>query len=184
MFTLDEIDKAINKLKYCKAAGNDGITAEVLRKGGKAMCQMLLKICSEAWIQGKVPSEWSKMVVAPIHKKGDKLQPESYRAMALHFIPGKVFSRVILNRMQNKIEQNLSESQVGFRRGKSTVDAIFVARQIVINPKEYNVALKFNFIDFKASFDTILRTALWKMMRAIGMSDKLVSLIKALYKNT
>ena len=87
MHTLDEIDKA-SKLKYRKAAGNDRITAEVLRKGGEAMGQMLLKIYNEAWIQGKVPSEWSKMVIAPIHKKGDKLQLENYRAITLFSIPG------------------------------------------------------------------------------------------------
>ena len=90
MITLDEIDKAVNKLKYRKAAGNDGITAKMLRKGDKAMCRMLLKICNESWILGKSPSNWSKIVV-PIHKKGDKLQPENYRAIALLSIPGKVY---------------------------------------------------------------------------------------------
>ena len=63
------------------------------------------------------------------------------------------------------------------------MDAILVARHVIEKAKEHNVALNFNVIDFKAAFDTIWRIAIWKMMRAIGVSDKLVSLIEALYTN-
>jgi len=72
-----------------------------------------------------VPSDWSKMLLAPIHKKGDKLDPANYRAIALLSIPGKVFNRVILNRMSEKCEEFLSNQQFGFRKNRGTVDAIF-----------------------------------------------------------
>ena len=127
------------------------------------------------------PRRSGKNGCSPIRKKGDKIQPESYRAIALLSISGKVFYRVILNRMQDKIGHNLSKSKFGFSRGKGT---IFVVRQIIEKAKEHKVALNFNSIDSKAAFDTIWRTALWEMMREIGVSDKPVSLIEALYKNT
>ena len=68
-----------------------------------------------------------------------------------------------------KTEDYLSKSQFGFRAGKGTVDAIFVVRQIIEKSREHNVSLHFNFIDFKAAFDTIWREALWKIMIHVGI---------------
>ena len=124
------------------------------------------------------------MLVSPIHKKGDKLDPANYRAISLLSVPGKVFSRMLLNKIKLKVEQSLGESQFGFRVGRRTVDAIFVVRQIMEKAKEHQVDLHFHFIDFKAAFDTIWREALWKMLRAIGISSKIVNIIKNLYLDT
>ena len=39
-------------------------------------------------------------------------------------------------------------------------------------------------LGFKSAFDTIWRKALWKMMRAIGVSTKIVNIIEKMYNNT
>ena len=46
------------------------------------------------------------------------------------------------------------------------------------------MAIHFNFIDFKAAFDTVWRNALWKMMRSIGVDNKIVNIIEQLYEET
>ena len=50
--------------------------------------------------------------------------------------------------------------------------------------REHKVPLHFNFVDFKAAFDTVWRDALWKMLRTIGVHKKVVNIIKNLYSNT
>ncbi|VDN53143.1 unnamed protein product [Dracunculus medinensis] len=40
------------------------------------------------------------------------------------------------------------------------------------------------FIDFAAAFDSIERTALWRMMERDGVPEKIVRLIKAFYERT
>ena len=79
----------------------------------------------KVWQDESSPKDWSRMLVSPVHKKGDKLNPENYRAIALLSIPGKVFLRVLLNRMKERIEEKCKETQYGFRPGRGTVDAIF-----------------------------------------------------------
>ena len=54
------------------------------------------------------------MIVSPIHKKEDILQGENYRAISLLSMPGKVFLQIILNKMKDKVDEKLSESQFGF----------------------------------------------------------------------
>ena len=64
------------------------------------------------------------------------------------------------------------------------VGAIFIARQIIEKAQEHQVPIHFNFIDFKAAFDTIWMKALWKMMLAIKVDPKIVRILESLYDNT
>ena len=100
------------------------------------MVDMLHKIFCTAWSQEKTPHDFGKMIVSPIHKKGDKLPHENYRAIALLSIPGKIFLKILLNRMKDKVNAKLKETQYGFRAGRGTVDAIFIVRQIIEKARE------------------------------------------------
>ena len=128
--------------------------------------------------------DWSKMIISPIHKKGDKSNPENYRAIALLSIPGKVFNKILVERIKDQTEEAIKETQFGFRPGRGTTDAIFVIRQLMEKAREHKIPLHFNFIDFKSAFDTIWRIALWKMLRAIGVNTKIVDIIEYMYEKT
>ena len=80
----------------------------------------------------------------------------------------------------------MSDLQLGFRPGRGTIDAIFIIRHILEKAKEHQVSLHIHFIlfYFKASFDTIWRDSLWKMMIQIGIPQKYVAIIKNLYNDT
>ena len=130
------------------------------------MIDALHKFFNTIWVGERTPSDFSKIVVSPIHIKGDKLVRANYRAISLLSIPGKIFLRILASRMDKKINPKLRESQYGFRCG--TVDAIFIVRQILEKAKEKKVPIHFHFIDFHAAFDTVWRSALWKMLKYIG----------------
>ena len=95
LITREEIDKALKSMKYRKAPGIDAITAEVLRVAGEPMIQMLEKLFNAIWQKEQTPRDWYRMLVTPIHKKGDRKDPANYRAISLLSIPGKVFSKII-----------------------------------------------------------------------------------------
>ena len=180
----DDIKAAIRRMKTRKSPGIDNLTTEVIKAGGNTMVDMLYKIYGVVWKEEKTPKDFSKMVISPIHKKGDKLTRENYRAISLLSIPGKIFLRVLLNRMRNRVDTVFKETQYGFRPGRGTVDAIFIVRQIIEKARERKIPLHFHFIDFKAAFDTIWRSALWKMLKSIGISIKIVNILQFMYNNT
>ena len=95
------------------------------------MTEILHKIFNTILVQEKTPKDWARMLVTPIHKKGDKLNPCNNRAISLLSIPGKVFSRILLNWMKLKTDEATGESQFGFRPRRGTVDAIFIVRQVI-----------------------------------------------------
>ena len=91
---------------------------------------------------------------------------------------------MILNRIQVTIDNHLTEEQCVFRSSRGTTDAVFVVRQIIEKARERRIKLHWNFVDFKAAFDTIWRVALWKCLRSIGVDQVLVDLIENMYKQT
>ena len=183
-FTIGEVDSAIKSLKNNKACGWDKISAETIKAGGMPMRQMLLKIINTSWSQKKTPEDWSRGLITPVHKKGDKLDPANYRAIALLSIPGKVFCRMVLTRIQETIDSHLTEEQCGFRSARGTTDATFTVRQLFEKSKERRTPIHWNFVDFKAAFDTIWREALWKCLRSTGADKVLVELIEYMYNQS
>ena len=92
------------------------------------------------------------MVVTPIHKKGNRLDPENYRAISLLSIPGKVYCQILLTRMKGKTEHFVKDTQFGFRSGRGTTDSIFIMRQILEKAREINIDIHCNFIEAVSVF--------------------------------
>ena len=169
-------------MKNCKAPGTDSISAEVLKAGEDEMINFLHMLFNKIWREENPPLDWSKMIITPVHKKGNKSDPSNYRAISLLSVPGKVFSHMLLKRIKQQSEEFTKENQYGFCPNRGTIDAIFILRQIIEKAKERNVNLHFNFIDFKSAFDTIWRKALWKMLAHIGIDKKIIKILEKLYE--
>ena len=116
-------------------------------------------------------------------KKGDLGNCNNYRGITLLSIPGKVFNRVILNRIKDAVDNTLRDEQAGFRKNRSCTDQIAALRIIIEQSHEWKSPLIINFIDYEKAFDSIDRT-LWKIMRHYGIPQKLVTLIEKMYDGT
>ena len=116
----------------------------------------------------------------PLFKKGDRKDGENYRGISLLAIVGKILSRVLLNRLNEHISQNvLPETQCGFRSGR--MDMIFCLRRVQEKCIEQNMLLYVVFIDFSKAFDTVSRQGLWQVLTKYGCTEKFVNLIEALH---
>ncbi len=105
-----------------KQKGIDGITAEMLKCGGDVVTKWMVQICQVAW-EGGVPADWTKATTVPVYKgKGRRGECGSYRRISLLSIPGKVYGKVIIERVRRLTEEKISEEQVGFRKGRGRVD--------------------------------------------------------------
>ena len=68
--------------------------------------------------------------------KGDRNECNNYHGISLLITVGKMFARVILNRLQMLAARVYPESQCGFRAGRSTIDLIFSIRQLQEKSRE------------------------------------------------
>ena len=178
---LIEVKEALKTLKNGKAAGNDGISPELLKYGRSALAEPIFELLSRVWDEEKVPSEWSKAVIVKLFKKGQKTKCDNWRGIALQSVGSKVLCQIILNRIQSKVEKVLRDEQHGFRQNRSCCDLIFSLRVLLDESNEWQVQLLIVFIDFLKAFDSIHRGTIWKILVHYGIPTKIVNIIKALY---
>lgn len=62
------------------------------------------------------------------------------------------------------------------------MDQINTLRIIIEQSQEYRSPLYLTFVDFERAFDTLLHSAIWNTLLEKGVPDKIVNIIKALYK--
>ena len=108
-------------------------------------------------IQGEYPTAWTSAIIIPIHKSGNKNDPDNYRGVSLLSILGKVFAHILNKGLSWWQEENkIAEEQIGFRTEYSTMYNVFVLYAIVqryLTKKSGKVYVCF--VDFKKAFDTI-----------------------------
>lgn len=63
--------------------------------------------------------------------------------------------------------KNLPEAQCRFRPGRSTVDTIFVVRQLQEKCMEQSMPLFSVFIDLTKAFDTVNSKVLWTVLERV-----------------
>ena len=118
-------------MKCNKSPGEDNITAEMLKASGESGANWLCEIINEIWEKEDPPIEWQRGTIVIIPKKGDLTNCDNYRGITLLSVPGKVLSKILLNRMTEEIDGNLRENQAGFRKERSYRDQIFILRRII-----------------------------------------------------
>ena len=181
--SIDEVKRALKCMNLHKAAGKDRITADMLIYGGDAVINALHRIVCEVWASESVPKDWVDSVIVPVPKKGDLHLCDNWRGISLLSVPGKVFSRIIVNRIIDHYESILDETQCGFRKQRGTVDMIFTARQIQDKAREQVCNLYICFFDLKKAYDSVPRDALWPLLIRYGLPSKMVNIIRHLHSN-
>ncbi|KAL1276316.1 hypothetical protein QQF64_035939 [Cirrhinus molitorella] len=120
--------------------------------------------------------------IIKLPKKGDLSNCENYRGITLLSVPGKIFNRILLERMRDAVDVRLRDHQAGFRRNRSCTDQISTLRIIIEQSLEWNSSLYMNFVDFLKAFDSLHRDTLWQLLRHYGIPAKLIRLIQKSYE--
>jgi len=176
----EELLIAIRKLKSGKAAGQSGILPEMVKAAScdNDVLNLLLDLVHTVWKEERVPRDWVNAVLVPIPKKGDLRSCDNWRGIALLDVVGKVVARVLQARLQEVAEEELPESQCGFRKGRSCMDMIFTLRQLVERSWEHQTKSFLSFIDLKKAYTCttlcpgLLCGLLW---RSLGYPGRLFS---------
>ena len=91
---------------------------------------------------------------------------------------------MLLNRLVPAIaEDNLPESQCGFRSNRSTTDMVFVLRQLQEKCREQNRGLYVTFVDLTKAFDTVSRNGLWQILKRLGCPPKFLNMVIQLHED-
>ena len=133
--TVAEILSACKRLKSGKASGSDFLLNEYFMESIDILGSHLCDIFKAILTSGYFPDKWTEGVIIPIHKKGSINDANNYRGITLVSCLSKLFTTILNKRIETFCNENdiISDAQFGFRKGGSTVDAIFVSMMIIQN---------------------------------------------------
>ncbi|VVC39091.1 Reverse transcriptase domain [Cinara cedri] len=142
-----------------------------------------MDLIGSIWRKESLPEDWKTAIICvifkkiAIHKKGDTQDCNNYRSISLLNVTYKILSNCILSRIKDRAEEIIGNYQGGFRMGRSTIDQIFILRQVFQNAWEYNKELQFLFIDFQKAYDCIHRESVMKILKDFQFPNKLINCI-------
>lgn len=178
-----EVEYAIKTSKSRKATGPDNVPIEFLKALDDRNLTQLTKMLNKIYATGEIPKDWLKSVFIPLPKKNNPKSCDEYRLISLMRHTLKVLLIIIQHRIYRKCEEQLDETQFGFREGLGTREALFTITVLLQKCREYNKDVYVCFIDFKKAFDKVQHDKLIENLKSIKLDPSDIQLIKNIYYN-
>ena len=106
--TREEMKRALNETKGGKAPGMDGVRMERLKEGGVTVLEWLVRVFNICFLLSIVPVDWVIACMVPLYKgKEDMHECINFRGISLLNVVGKVYGRVLINRIGLRIKQKM-----------------------------------------------------------------------------
>ncbi|KAE9412773.1 hypothetical protein Angca_007911, partial [Angiostrongylus cantonensis] len=126
-----EIRHAISLVKNRTAPIPDRIRSEHLRNLPPVLVSPLARLFTRYLSECMVPTQWKTSKTVLLFKKGDLHDIGNYRPICLLSVVYKLFTRVILNRIDRTLDEGQPCEQAGFRKGFSKMDHIHTLTRLI-----------------------------------------------------
>ena len=139
LFTLEELKRAGGGIKANTVPGIDVVPNEILREVTGAYPEILLGAFNSCLREGRFFVDWKKQRLVLLREGNKPLgDASSYRPICLLDTIRELLEKFILQQLQALLfgENGLSDNQFGFRKGRSTVDAIQAVLNIATNARK------------------------------------------------
>ncbi|XP_070854985.1 uncharacterized protein [Drosophila suzukii] len=188
-----EVLAELRKTKIEKAPGPDCIPNAALHTLVANYPGIFKDIYNRCLTQRTFPIRWKRQRLVLIPKPG-KLNDDasSYRPLCMLNTTGKIFERIICTHLEKELDQlrALADHQFGFRRKRSTIDAIQTGTQLAANAiegerwlggsKEYCLVCT---LDVKNAFNSANWNLVLQAFHRMGISNYLIDLVADYFKD-
>lgn len=184
--TLGEVQEVIRRKGGKNAApGRDGIRMRTLKAIPEGEVSTLVTCYNRCLREGRFPEQWKCVLLVLIPKELplDMTNPK-VRPICLLSEMGKIFEAIIVERLTAWMKEHpkalkLSKSQFGFRRSKSTCDALMQVRSTIIEAEGRGEMVMAASLDIKNAFNSLPWSVIKAALRRKGFPPYLQSVIDA-----
>lgn len=186
-FSVEELADVVKRFGSRRTApGPDGVSNAIISAVHKVNPAMLLETFNRCLEEGTVPRRWKEARVVLL-RKGNRPEgvPSSYRPLCLLNDVGKMFEALLASRLDAHIASRggLATNQYGFRKGRSTDDAVCeLLRRVVppVNEGGFCVAVA---LDIKNAFNSIGWSHLLAALEAWKVPEYLMRLCRSYFSD-
>ena len=181
-FTAKELDEAIKKLKRKKATGPDNLPNEIFIEADQQTKEIYRKHFNKLNETMLIPTIWQEGEIKRLWKgKGTKGKCSNERGITLSSNPGKVYERMVNERVLQKI--NISDAQAGGKKGSATVDHIVLTKELMKSAKRQNKNVDEALLDVTKAYDKAWLTGIMHVLHKQGLTDNHWTIVKRLNEN-
>lgn len=155
-----------------KAPGKDGIKFKYIKCIPEVLLEKITSCYNVCLRKGKFPKCWKEAILTLIPKGILDVAYPKVRPICLLGELGKILERILVNRMEQWMyehpESGLAEDQFGFRPGKSTYDALYKVREIILTETNENRIVAGASLDIMNAFNTLKWRHILKALKEKG----------------
>ncbi|CAB0041209.1 unnamed protein product, partial [Trichogramma brassicae] len=189
--TLEELKGAQSRIKERSAPGPDCVPNMALKLAVATRPDIFLRVYTMCLETGVFPSGWKRQRLVLLPKPGKPPdEPSSYRPLCMLDTVGKILERIICDRLEAFTERpgGLSERQYGFRKGRSTIDAIqdviSTAREAIAGKRWYRGTKEYCAVvtlDVRNAFNSARWDNILAALRRLLVPDYLLRIIASYF---
>ena len=181
-FTDKELDNVIKSLKRGKSNGPDEIPNEIFIESNMKTKRIHKHIMNHVLQTSEIPEQWKEGNLKRLYKgKGTKGKCSNERGITLASNAGKLFERLINNRIIPKI--NMTDAQAGGIKGRATVDHILIIKELAHITKKQREKLILTYMDVTKAYDKAWLDAIMYVLMNRGLTTNLWKLVRELNSN-
>ena len=175
-----EVNDVLMGLDSACASGWDEIPVKLLKSCKDFIVPVVVQLANLCFHSGLFPKALKRSVVTPIFKGGDNNDVNNYRPISVLTSISKIIEKLLNKRLLSYLTTYdiLSTSQYGFRRGKSTQDAVIDMVTLITERVDNGDKCLTVFLDLKKAFDTVSTDILTKRLEDIGVRGIALSLFQ------
>ena len=180
-WTMEELDKALAKLKNNKSRDFEGYANEIFKNNviGSDLKMSLLILFNKIKMHQFIPKFMNYANITTVPKKGSQVELRNERGIFRVSVIRSILMNLIYESKYPVIESKMSECQMGGRRKKGCKNNIFILNGIIhesMKSKQMK-PLVLQYYDYSQMFDSIdLKEAIRDMFEA-GMDDENLALL-------
>lgn len=180
-----EVYNCIKHLKNKKSVGHDEIPICLLKEVAELIIYPLTHIINLIFCTGIYPEGLKTTYIKAIYKKGEKDKFKNYRPISLLSNVGKIIEKLIYERIENFLATNsiLSDCQNGFRKGKSTIRALYQAMVKILESLNNDKKTITMSLDLSKAFDSVDHNILCRKLNLYGIRGVASRLIESYLEN-
>ena len=114
-------------------------------------------------------------------RRANAKECSDYCTIALISKASKVMLKILQVRLQQYMNQELSDVQAVFGKGRGTRDQIANICWIIKKAREFQENIYFCFIDYSKAFYSVDHNKLWKILKEMAIPDYLTCFLRNMY---
>jgi hypothetical protein len=176
--TETEIINIINELNNTNSTGLDKIKTEHIKQTKENTAKAISKLLNAMTKKEVWPEKLKLQITRPVYKKGNKLDLNNYRPIALLSVIDKILEKFFVNKIWKFFDKfrNISSSQFGYRKKMGTNDLLSEMNDLITTSLNDGKYVGIVLIDLTKAFDTFDKKILLNKCYDLGLRGKIYNI--------